>query len=151
MGKDNQDHLTIQELLPNSKIVFAADGTAGNFVHEIEIIDQGNNQCQVSKSVDAVKMNFPLKVLKPLFPMLGGRGLMVDLKKNMETVHSGGDEYHAWGIATWTSTGFHENGTSFHRPGRATVILERRNHHWVSVHTHFSLNPGTSPRTYGPK
>jgi len=74
-----------------------------------------------------------------------------DFKIDMETVHSGGDEYHAWGIATWTSTGFHENGTSFHRPGRATVILERRNHHWVSVHTHFSLNPGTSPRTYGPK
>ena len=74
-----------------------------------------------------------------------------DFKINMETVHSGGDEYQAWGIATWTSTGFHENGTSFHRPGRATVILERRNHHWVSVHTHFSLNPGTSPRTYGPK
>ena len=74
-----------------------------------------------------------------------------DFKINMETVHSGGDENHAWGIATWTSTGFHEDGTSFHRPGRATVILERRNHHWVSVHTHFSLNPGTSPRTYGPK
>ena len=74
-----------------------------------------------------------------------------DFKIDMETVHSGGDERHAWGIATWTSTGFHEDGTTFHRPGRATVILGRRDHQWVSVHTHFSLNPGTSPRTYGPK
>ena len=74
-----------------------------------------------------------------------------DFKINLETVHSGGDEHRAWGVATWTSTGFHDDGTSFHRPGRAPVILERRHHQWVSVHTHFSLNPGTPPRTYGPK
>ena len=70
-----------------------------------------------------------------------------DFKIDMETVHSGGDERNAWGIATWTSTGFHEDGTSFHRPGRATVILERRDRQWVSVHTHFSLNPGTTSST----
>ncbi|MFQ6027918.1 MAG: YybH family protein [Dehalococcoidia bacterium] len=70
---------------------------------------------------------------------------------NMDSIHYGGDAENAWGIATWTSTGFHEDGTSFHRPGRATVILERRDGKWLSVHTHFSLNPGTPPRTYGRK
>ena len=70
---------------------------------------------------------------------------------NMETLHSSGDERHAWGIATWTSTGFNEDGTTFVRPGRATTILERRGDRWLSVHTHFSLNPGTPARTHGRK
>ena len=36
-----------------------------------------------------------------------------DFKINMDSVHAGGDEQMAWGVATWTSTGFHEDGTSF--------------------------------------
>jgi ketosteroid isomerase-like protein len=72
-----------------------------------------------------------------------------DFQINLASIHAGGDSNVAWGVATWTSTGFHEDGTSFHRPGRATIVLERRNGQWVSVHTHFSLNPGTPPRTYG--
>ncbi len=74
-----------------------------------------------------------------------------DFKINLDTIHSGGDRHTAWGVATWTSTGFHDDGSSFERPGRATVILERRQDRWLSVHTHFSLNPGTPPRTYGAK
>ena len=74
-----------------------------------------------------------------------------NFKINMDTVHSGGNQHTAWGVATWTSTGFHDDGSSFERPGRATVILERRQDRWLSVHTHFSLNPGTPPRTYGIK
>jgi ketosteroid isomerase-like protein len=72
-------------------------------------------------------------------------------KVNMDSIHSGGNGDFAWGIATWTSTGFHEDGTSYHRPGRATTLLERRNGEWLVVHTHFSLNPGTPPRTFGAK
>ena len=74
-----------------------------------------------------------------------------DFKVDLNSVHAGGDDRIAWGVATWTSTGFNEDGTSFFRPGRATTILERRDGVWVSVHTHFSLNPGTPPRTFGPK
>lgn len=74
-----------------------------------------------------------------------------DFKINLDNIHAGGDQNMAWGVATWTSTGFNEDGTFFPRPGRATTILERRDGAWVSVHTHFSLNPGTPPRTYGPK
>src|SRR5919106_1181098 len=74
-----------------------------------------------------------------------------DFKIDLDSIHSDGDEHIAWGVATWTSTGFHEDGASFPRPGRATTILERRNGKWVSVHTHFSLNPGTPPRTHGQK
>lgn len=67
----------------------------------------------------------------------------------LETIHAGGDDTYAWGIATWTSIGFDQSGAPFHRPGRATVILHRRNNKWLAVHTHFSLAPGTPPRTYG--
>ncbi len=76
---------------------------------------------------------------------------------NLASVRGGGDENLAWGIALWSSTGFHESGAAFNRPGRATVILERRTvpasqrRIWLAVHTHFSLNPGTPPRTHGRK
>ena len=76
---------------------------------------------------------------------------IADFRIDLDSVQSGGDERHAWGVATWTSTGFHENGEAFHRPGRATVTLERRDGVWLATHTHFSLNPGTPPRTFGPR
>ena len=72
-----------------------------------------------------------------------------DFKIDLDNIVSGGSESFAWGIATWTSTGFDEDGSSYHRPGRATVVLERRGETWLAVHTHFSLNPGTPPRTFG--
>ncbi len=73
-----------------------------------------------------------------------------DFKIARDTIRSGGDGQHAWGVATWTSTGFDQDGQPFHRPGRATVALERRNGVWLAVHTHFSLSPGTPTRTFGP-
>ena len=74
-----------------------------------------------------------------------------DFHYDMDSIHSGGDERHAWGIATCTSTGFDENGRPFSRPCRATVILERRDDAWLCVHTHFSLFPGTPLRLFEPK
>ena len=65
------------------------------------------------------------------------------------SIKSGGDRRHAWGVATWTSTGFDREGRPFDRPGRATVALERRGDEWLAVHTHFSLFPGTPQRTFG--
>ena len=72
-----------------------------------------------------------------------------DFEVNLDSVRSAGNERCAWGVATWTSTGFYEDGKPFFRPGRATVTLERRDGVWLATHTHFSLNPGTPPRTYG--
>ena len=74
-----------------------------------------------------------------------------DFTIDRESIRWGGDEQIAWGIAVWTSTGYDEAGDPFHRPGRATVVLERRDGVWLAVHSHFSLNPGTPPRTYGRK
>ncbi len=73
-----------------------------------------------------------------------------DFHIDMERIVAGGTESVAWGIAPWTSTGFAEDATPFDRPGRATVVLERRGQAWLAVHTHFSLNPGIPARTHGP-
>ena len=70
---------------------------------------------------------------------------------DLTQVHGGGNDALAWGMARWSSTGFDEQGVPFERPGRATVVLERRGDHWEVIHTHFSLAPGTPPRTYGKK
>ncbi len=57
----------------------------------------------------------------------------------------------AWAMVPWTSTGFHEDGTPFDRPGRATVIFVRDDAQapWRAIHTHISLAPGVPQRSYG--
>jgi ketosteroid isomerase-like protein len=74
-----------------------------------------------------------------------------DFAIDLASVQGGGDERRAWGVAGWSSTGFDRDGNAFERPGRATVILERRDGAWLAVHTHFSLAPGTPQQTFGPK
>ena len=49
-------------------------------------------------------------------------------------------------IAPWTSTGYHPDGTSFPRPGRATMVFEKTLKGWLCVHSHMSLNRGV-PQT----
>lgn len=76
-------------------------------------------------------------------------GNIADFRIVPESVQGFGQGDIAWGVATWTSTGFDESHQPFDRPGRATVTLERRDGEWLAAHTHFSLNPGTPPGTYG--
>ncbi len=80
---------------------------------------------------------------------------IANFRIDLDSVRGGGDGDSAWGIAVWSSTGFDQRGQPFDRRGRSTVILERRQTdttpggEWLAVHTHFSLNPGTPPRTFG--
>ena len=46
-----------------------------------------------------------------------------------------------WAICRWDSVGHDAGGGTFDRPGRATVILERRQGVLKALHTHFSLVP----------
>jgi ketosteroid isomerase-like protein len=66
-----------------------------------------------------------------------------------DQLHAGHDGNLAWGVVPFMSTGFHPDGTPFERPGRATIILERRDGRWLAKHSHFSLYPGTPPTTHG--
>ena len=79
-------------------------------------------------------------------------GNISNFKMDLDNVHASGSGSQAWGVVTWTSVGFDGNHKPFYRPGRATVILERRDGGiWLAVHTHFSLYPGTPQRTFGKK
>lgn len=57
----------------------------------------------------------------------------------------------AWAAVPWASTGYDEAGRAFDRPGRATVTYRREGDVWLGTHTHFSLQPGVQPHTYGPR
>ncbi len=76
-------------------------------------------------------------------------GNITDFKMDLDNVNARGAGDRAWGVVTWTSTGYDSDHEPFHRPGRATVALERRDGVWLAVHTHFSLFPGTPQRTFG--
>ena len=53
-------------------------------------------------------------------------------------------------IAPWTSTGFHEDGLPFDRPGRATIVLEKQpDGRWLGVHSHMSLARGVPQDSHG--
>lgn len=72
-----------------------------------------------------------------------------EFRFDLDSLRTGGDDDFAWGVCLWTSIGFAQDGSSFSRPGRATVILERKEGRWIATHTHFSLLPNTPQRTYG--
>ena len=61
------------------------------------------------------------------------------------------DGLQAWAITPWTSTGFHEDGSTYERPGRATVLFIRDDSGspWLAIHTHISLAPNTPQRSHG--
>lgn len=58
-----------------------------------------------------------------------------------ESLRFGADGALVWGICRWDSVGRDGDGKAFARPGRATVILQRRDGQLKALHTHFSLVP----------
>lgn len=84
---------------------------------------------------------------RSIWPTIEGFRFLVD-----ELVSDvSGDGKHAYGIVPWTSTGFHADGSSYERPGRATVLFTRSetNEPWRAIHTHISLAPGTPQTSHG--
>ena len=66
------------------------------------------------------------------------------------TVMASPDALMAVAIAPWCSTGFHQDGTPFDRPGRATIVLARQlDGRWLGVHSHMSLARGVPQDSHG--
>lgn len=74
-----------------------------------------------------------------------------DFRFDLDATHvlASADETMAVVIAPWTSTGFHEDGAPFDRPGRATMVFHRGGEGWTGVHTHLSLNRGVPQASHG--
>lgn len=51
-------------------------------------------------------------------------------------------------IAPWTSTGYHQDGAPFDRPGRATMIFQKLDGVWLCTHSHMSLNRGVPQQSF---
>ena len=61
------------------------------------------------------------------------------------------DRLFAVAVLVWKSSGFHENGEAYPRPGRCTAGLRRDSVDapWKGIHTHFSLNRDVPQKSYG--
>jgi len=59
------------------------------------------------------------------------------------------DAAMAVAVAPWTSTGFHQDGARFERPGRATMVFAKQDDAWRCVHSHMSLNRGVPQASHG--
>ena len=61
------------------------------------------------------------------------------------------DRLQAVGLVLWTSTGFHEDGSEYDRPGRTTAVFTRgaAEDPWKCVHTHVSLARGVPQKSFG--
>ena len=64
-----------------------------------------------------------------------------DFTFRMDELHCLGTQHALCVIVPWDSVGHGPDGTSFARPGRATLLLSPRGDRWVATHTHFSLAP----------
>ena len=58
------------------------------------------------------------------------------------------DESMAVVVTPWTSTGYHADGASFERPGRATLVFSKVEGGWLCVHSQMSLNRGVPQTSY---
>jgi ketosteroid isomerase-like protein len=65
----------------------------------------------------------------------------------LDTLHCLGTADCVCLVVAWDSTGARADGRTFSRPGRATLLLEPRDGHWVATHSHFSLAPAPSATT----
>lgn len=51
-------------------------------------------------------------------------------------------------VVPWTSTGYHPDGSTFERPGRATMVFTNENGAWLCTHSHMSLNRGVAQESH---
>jgi ketosteroid isomerase-like protein len=61
----------------------------------------------------------------------------------LDELHAGISGDQAWVAVPWYSEGQRADGEWYARPGRATIILERRDGRWLALHTHLSLYPAS--------
>lgn len=64
-----------------------------------------------------------------------------DFTFRLDELRCRGNDQAVCVIVPWDSVGTSADGSTFSRPGRATLLLEPRDGRWVATHSHFSLAP----------
>jgi ketosteroid isomerase-like protein len=64
-----------------------------------------------------------------------------DFTFDLDSLHALGTPEAVCVVVAWTSLGARADGSTFDRPGRATLLLEPRDGRYVATHSHFSLAP----------
>src|SRR3954453_8716022 len=76
-----------------------------------------------------------------------------DFRFRLDDIHAivSPDRLNAIGMGVLDSTGYHQDGTPYDRPGRTPVALSpaRIGDDWVAVHTHMSLFRDVPSRSFG--
>jgi uncharacterized protein YndB with AHSA1/START domain len=77
----------ITELVPSEKIAYESQDDSGRFDHEF-VLAPADGGTTLTKSVEPLKMQGPLKLFSPIFPLVARRGLATDLKKIKERLEA---------------------------------------------------------------
>ena len=73
-----------------------------------------------------------------------------DFRFNTDAAHIlvSADNTMATVVVPWTSTGYNQDGSTFDRPGRASMVFNRQDGKWLCTHSHMSLNRGVPQQSY---
>ena len=145
-GSDDADDVTALKawFARWDRLVDAVDFTAARRLFHDDVVGFGTHR-DVVRGLDALER----LQWRSVWPTIDG------FRFALETLHAivSPDRLQATAILTWASTGYQQDGATFPRNGRATVVFTRRqaDEDWRAIHTHMSLNPGTPSRSYGDK
>lgn len=64
-GRDNEDKITVTEVVPSEKIVFDSEGGAGRFRHYF-LLEEEDGGTRLTKGVELLKPSFLLRLLSPI-------------------------------------------------------------------------------------
>jgi ketosteroid isomerase-like protein len=95
---------------------------------------------------DVVGFGTYASMLEGLEPLVAGQwrniwGITRGFTFRLEHLHCGVDGDVTWVAVPWDSQGQDANGDWYDRPGRATLVLQRRDGRWLCIHSHLSLYP----------
>ena len=125
-----------------NKFVVDVDFESARLMFEEDVISFGTWMDTVEGREDLVE-----KQWKTIWPKIKDFEFLTDTLQ----VRFSPDRLFAIAILIWKSTGFHKNGDTYYRPGRATVSLRRDNIQspWKGTHTHLSLCRNVPQKSYG--
>lgn len=119
------------------------------FAEAVRAVDYDRGRTMFAE--DVVGFGTYASMLEGREPLIEGQwkniwGVTRGFTFRLEDLHYGISGDQAWVAVPWDSEGQNPPGEWYDRPGRATIILERRDGAWLAIHTHLSLYPPTAKR-----